>query len=341
MNDGKTRRAGSRAHRHRVTELMLLVAALALLTWTSGQQTAGAAASVPGDQAVVEEPSCPAQQDQTGPRPTGPQPRSRPPQIVHKVGETFAASARVGGGPYGESAERDLAWWPYELKPPFGRLSAEERGEAAAIVVGNTSFLVHRGAPPIPAQLTDARPAAEGGGYYIAHLTAPLGVDAVKRLRSAGVDPIRYVPRSGYLMRIPAGGVPALTGAAAVDGLYRYQPAWKISPLIGKRPVSAPAAARRAPEALHLRLSVFPGEDPSAVARRAGELGAEVLRMTAAAPRDPGLLPDGRERAHRPSYVDVAVPAPLAAEIIPGWRGSSRCAGSRRSASTLFSRTGR
>lgn len=248
--------------------------------------------------------------------PTGPLDRLRAPRAVD-TGAGQAATPRPAPPGPALAEGRPIEWWPHALRPPFDAIAAARAHAEGAIHAGNAAFLLGEGPPAIPPELRDPRPLAEGAGYYIVHLRAPLSAPEEAELARAGLPPVAFLPPRAYLVRVPAGALERLAHHPRVDGLFRYEPAFKISPQIGRLALSAAEVARRGPGRVDLRVVVFAGEDPGRVADQAAAWGAQTLWSSAPEPIDPGLLPDGRARARRAAQVRLRVAAAALAELVP------------------------
>lgn len=157
-----------------------------------------------------------------------------------------------------------------------GLCPAAAAPEAAGLLhlkVGSFDPLV---APPPgePRLLLSSEPPA---GIFVLQLRTRSTPALIARVRSAGAEVLDYLPDSSYVVRLPEGAAAKLRAMPETRWLGLLQPAWKISPELGRRPYQDPS--RREGGKLYATADLFSGEDPDRAADAARAAGAEVLQV--------------------------------------------------------------
>jgi len=134
--------------------------------------------------------------------------------------------------------------------------------------------------PAAPRSLTLER--EPSSGVFIVQFDRPVAPALLAALRATGARPLKYVSDWGYLVRLPSDIAGAVRAVEGVRWLGAVQPAWKISPELGSRPLADPA--RRANGLLYATVDAFPGEDPETLAEEVSDAGVEVLGVGHAGP---------------------------------------------------------
>ncbi|MFQ5720636.1 MAG: S8 family serine peptidase, partial [Acidobacteriota bacterium] len=182
-------------------------------------------------------------------------------------------------------------WWPFpgERGLRYGTVPAEQLGSPFTLILPNNkgSIDTRRAGPrdDLPAALrwSPARPAAGTGrgDYFIIQLAARvargLGSIAARRLlTSRGAFVIDYIPRDAYLVRIARGDGHRFDDPELFQFLSPYQPADKLDPSTGSRPLLDPV--RAASDVFDLVIRIMPGEDPAAVEEAVRDLDGEIVQ---------------------------------------------------------------
>lgn len=130
----------------------------------------------------------------------------------------------------------------------------------------------------VPSDLRVAAPVGTPGAFHLVQFRAPLGARDWTWLRGLGLLEFGYVPDYTYVFNLSRHQYAALSMDARVRWIGHFEPAYKLSPELGR--IAYRDLVRRMESAVGLRRMVvgtFPGRGPDeavAVARRAG---AEVL----------------------------------------------------------------
>jgi hypothetical protein len=135
------------------------------------------------------------------------------------------------------------------------------------------SFDPLRGAPPLAARLR--LPAEPDAGHFIVQFERPADARTLEQLRAAGIEPLYFLPETGYVVRVPEGRKGELRARPGVRWIGAIEPGWKISPDLGLRNFVDPG--RRAGSTLLVTIDLFPDEDPKRLAGRLERSGLEVL----------------------------------------------------------------
>ena len=142
-----------------------------------------------------------------------------------------------------------------------------------------------------PARIAEGlRVADSATEHFLVQVKAPLTrAQRAALTKEFGLALDRYIPNLAYLERVPQAQLAALRRSPLVRAVAAWQPAYKISPRIGRVPLRS--AERRAAPGLLLRAILFADADPAPVAAAiralpgASEVQAWDLRQQHGAPR--------------------------------------------------------
>lgn len=151
-------------------------------------------------------------------------------------------------------------------------LSVAVRADASTLHLAAATFDPLLALPPVPAELRLTEPRA-GSVPYIVQFEAAGADEGRRSLTTLGIDVVAYLPEDAWLVRMEPAQRPAVAALAAVRWVGVFEPAWRISPEIGRLEFLNPA--RR--EAVRPTLLVRVFADPAAAALRYRELGARIL----------------------------------------------------------------
>jgi hypothetical protein len=135
------------------------------------------------------------------------------------------------------------------------------------------------GPPEPPAALRATALAPDAFGIWIAVYAGPSDATVREAIEAAGGSIVGYVPSHAYLVRARERGAARLRAAESIVRLDRYQPAWRISPDVGRHEFRAPERLLEGDNLL-LVLDVFPGEPMASVADAVRATGAEIRSLT-------------------------------------------------------------
>ena len=118
----------------------------------------------------------------------------------------------------------------------------------------------------------------EQPGHYLVQLQAPLDRETRKYFQGQYALQLRnYVPELAYLERLDPHALKALSKDPLVRAIVPFEPAFKLSPTIGK--LELRTEERKELDGLLLRALLFPEADPSKVAKELRNFGAREIRV--------------------------------------------------------------
>lgn len=170
--------------------------------------------------------------------------------------------------------------WPFATGPVYGQVDSTKWGAAGVLHFAVGSFETRLGTPNFPAELrTTVKFAQQGAQYFVLQVDPSTFTDGTfDRLKSAindnGGAILQEMAVAGFVVRLNTAGYGALQGQPGVLFLDPYHPAYKLSPMIGRVPQFDPVKALST--VYELNLTLFPGENPAAVAAALAGLGANV-----------------------------------------------------------------
>ncbi|MFQ5654358.1 MAG: hypothetical protein ACE5GW_06475, partial [Planctomycetota bacterium] len=198
-----------------------------------------------------------------------------------------AAAPEPGGDPAPSDASALERWYPYPLQPPFIGDSYEGWDGVDIVYPGSATFQIgHEPAIPSALAILDSPGQEFRPGYFIVHFANPVSREAhllldglSGKLRGPdGRELARwYIPNRALIAFVDsAGAYEQIAGSELVDWIGRYQPAYKLSALIGSTPLESPE--RLARHSYLLNVDLVPGHDHAGVAGAIRGLGARVVR---------------------------------------------------------------
>lgn len=120
-------------------------------------------------------------------------------------------------------------------------------------------------------------PSEPPAGIFVLQVRERWSPALFAKIRASGAELLEYLPERAYVVRLPEGGAARLRAMPETRWLGVLQPAWKLAPDLGKRPLRDPT--RRAGGKLFATADLFAGEDPDRAAESARAAGAEVLQV--------------------------------------------------------------
>lgn len=175
--------------------------------------------------------------------------------------------------------------WPFEAGPVYGEVDASRWSEPGVLHTIVGSFDLSRGLPLFPAALrASVKFASQPAQYFLLQVHpdafADGTFDAIRAsVESSGGAFVQEMPVGGFVVRLTAAGHAGIQGLGAVRALEPYHGALKLSPAIGRIPLTDPVKALS--EVYTLELRIFPGEDVGAVSAALSALGGSVQFTTA------------------------------------------------------------
>jgi len=172
--------------------------------------------------------------------------------------------------------------WPFASGPVYGSVPAESWSASGVLHTPVGSFDLRQGFPNLPNELRAVNRLDTGVPQYFVlqvknEALADGSFDDVKRLiADQGGAIVNEMPVSAFVVRLTAGAFDVIKGSPAIQALQPYQPAFKLSPEIGRVPLLD--AARATSSVYSLRLRLFPGEAPVAVTASLEALGLHVTK---------------------------------------------------------------
>jgi hypothetical protein len=175
--------------------------------------------------------------------------------------------------------------WPFGTGPAYG-LQGVDRSELRKPGMLHTqvgSFDLTRGMPQFPDALKAGDRLGELGAQYFLVQLHPdaLSDDGVARLSQTveafGGKVVGTRPVSTFVARLNAEGLGAVQAHPGVMGVLPYHPAFKLSPLIGRIPLTDPYKA--VSEVYTLDVLLHSGEDAGLVSEAIAKLGGNVTAV--------------------------------------------------------------
>ncbi len=156
---------------------------------------------------------------------------------------------------------------------PTGSCAPEPYAEAPIIRFANGTSIDTRITP-----LPEPGSRLEAGTCWLVHLTGPVRPEWLAELRRHGANPVGYIAYQTLVCR-PWRDAPTtdLRNLAFVDWLGPYPTLAKLAPELV---APAPGSSLLAPHSSLFVLSVWPGNDPNAVALAITSAGGKVLKVT-------------------------------------------------------------
>jgi len=179
------------------------------------------------------------------------------------------------------------------------RPPVQESGRQLIHIAGIT-FDPLREEPSIQPRLRAQAPTS-GEGWWIVQLRRVATRTDRATLQSLGFKLDRYFPEHAYLERLDASRIAALREQDVIRAIVAYQPAFKVSPSIGK--IRFRTAERRA-MGLRLVANLFPGVDPASITAQLNAAGATAVTFRQGS--DKGAAKSARITFTLPEGADLA-----------------------------------
>ncbi|MCH7780335.1 MAG: S8 family serine peptidase, partial [Acidobacteria bacterium] len=171
--------------------------------------------------------------------------------------------------------ENDMSWYPHQLKPPFGQDLGSDK--PWMIYAGAARISAQRSAAPvaIPDALKIGAPLGSIETFYIVHFEGKIQSewkDAV--IKAGAISSETYLSNHALVFRMTPQVFKVVEAIPEVDWIGYYEPAYKISPRIGRMPVDA---TTRALAGTSLLVGLHGRVDPEAVRSKLEALGLNVI----------------------------------------------------------------
>jgi len=172
--------------------------------------------------------------------------------------------------------------WPFSSGPVYGSVETSRWRASGVLHTQVGSFDLTRGMPTLPNELRAANRLDRQGAQYFLLQVRPEAFsngsfDSMKSaILAQGGSIVGEMPVAAFVVRMTPGAFGALKSSGDVIALQPYQPAFKLSPEIGRVPL--PDAAKATSSVYSLALRLFPGEDAAAVAQALSALGVQVSK---------------------------------------------------------------
>ncbi|HEX6852516.1 MAG TPA: hypothetical protein VF139_14050 [Candidatus Polarisedimenticolaceae bacterium] len=173
--------------------------------------------------------------------------------------------------------------WPYATGPNYGDVDAARRNDAGVVHTRVGSFDLSRGTPAFPSELRGANRLGQVPAQHFLLQVDPVafGDGSFDRIResitSQGGTLLEQMPVGAFVARLTVGAFDTIRSMPGVLALEPYHPAFKLTPTIGRVPLSDPV--RAVSDVYRLEASVFFGENVAAVAAQLSEIGANVVSL--------------------------------------------------------------
>jgi hypothetical protein len=170
--------------------------------------------------------------------------------------------------------------WPYSSGPVYGTVEASRWSDSGVLHTQVGSFDLTRGTLNLPTELR-ARQEIDMDGYkYVVLQVRPEAFtngsfDDLKRtIVENGGSIVGEMPVAAFLVRMTFGANNAVKDSPSVIAILPYEPAFKLSPQIGRVPLLDPIKA--ASSVYSLKIQLFPGESVDAVSASLAAIGGQV-----------------------------------------------------------------
>jgi hypothetical protein len=142
------------------------------------------------------------------------------------------------------------------------------------LAIGSFDPLVQTSPVYLSQELTLQRYPGDGTGYYILQFKGPVLQKWKEEVASAGVDIFDYIPQFAFLVKMDSLSRRRVEAMGAVRWFGIYQPGYRIAPdLLGM-------LSDKADRPIKVMVSVFKGEDASALRVAMERLGGENLEVS-------------------------------------------------------------
>jgi len=142
------------------------------------------------------------------------------------------------------------------------------------LAIGSFDPLFQTSPVDLPQELTLKRYPGDGTGYYILQFKGPVLQKWKEEIASAGVDIFDYIPQFAFLVKMDSLSRRRVEAMDAVRWFGIYQPGYRIAPdLMGM-------LSEKADQPTKVMVSVFKGEDASALRVAMERLGGENFEVS-------------------------------------------------------------
>jgi hypothetical protein len=170
--------------------------------------------------------------------------------------------------------------WPYASGPVYGTVDASRWGTAGVLHTQVGSFDLTRGVPNLPPELRTRQQIDDGATQYVVMQVRPEAFtdgrfDQLKQtITEQGCAIVGEMPVAAFLVRMTWNGSIAIKDNPSVIAILPYEPAFKLSPQIGRVPLLDPVKA--VSSVYTLKVQLFPGESVDTVSASLTALGVQV-----------------------------------------------------------------
>jgi len=170
--------------------------------------------------------------------------------------------------------------WPFATGPVYGTVDASQWGAGGVLHTQVGSFDLTRGMPNLPGELRGRMQIDETTAQHMIMQVRREAfydgtLDELKRtIVEQGGSIVGEMPVAAFLVRMTWAAHIAVKDSPAITALQPYEPAFKLSPQIGRVPLLDPVKA--ASSVYSLKLQLFPGESIEAVSLALAALGVQV-----------------------------------------------------------------
>jgi hypothetical protein len=163
-----------------------------------------------------------------------------------------------------QSSEKDAAETSVSTKEPI----------LIYLAIGSFDPLFQTSPVDLPQELTLQSYPGDGTGYYILQFKGPVLQKWKEEVASAGVDIFDYLPQFAFVVKMDNQSLRAVEAMDSVRWIGIYQPGYRIAPdLLGM-------LSERADRPIKVMVSVFKGEDASALRVAMERLGGENFEVS-------------------------------------------------------------
>jgi hypothetical protein len=170
--------------------------------------------------------------------------------------------------------------WPFATGPVYGTVTGRDALAAGVLHtrVGALRLADMQGRLPAQLQTIDMLDSS-GAQYFIVQVAkdaiAGGGVaELSEMIRSAGGEVVGGMPVNFLQARLTAGSIATVRSLPGVEAVVPFQAAFKLDPMIGRKPLIDPVKA--VSEVLELEISLFPGERMEDVVPQLVAIGARM-----------------------------------------------------------------
>src|SRR5262245_41770972 len=170
--------------------------------------------------------------------------------------------------------------WPYATGPVYGTVEASRWDAPGVLHTLVGSFDLTRGTPNLPPELRTRQQIDDGATQYVVVQVRPEAFtdgafDQLKQtIIEQGCAIVGEMPVAAFLVRMTWNGSIAIKDSPSVISIIPYEPAFKLSPQIGRVPLLDPAKA--VSSVYSLKIQLFPGESVDAVSASLAAIGVTV-----------------------------------------------------------------